>query len=228
MLQKMENKLFADVTILFIYSERIKIKSLIDFFDIGFNRNFNGNISVLHIRPTNPQIIPLFLKEILMKITMYILLIFVSLNCQFSNADHQDIVSAFVEEINEKYPIEEKVAKLYPIWQIRNVISENIHPLYQKEYIRIIKLAKLIGYENTLQFRFLVDLGEEALPYLFLKLKEEETRFTLPVIEKMMNKKLSPEEVKQHIEKAEELLNKPEPIVTREWNDIRGVFSNIK
>jgi hypothetical protein len=56
-----------------------------------------------------------------------------------------------------------------------------------------------------LQFRFLVDLGEEALPYLFLKLKEEETCFTLPVIEKIMNKKLSPEEIEQQIKAAEEL-----------------------
>ncbi|MDR2115981.1 MAG: hypothetical protein LBP87_06340 [Planctomycetaceae bacterium] len=125
---------------------------------------------------------------------------------------YQITPAIYIFDLNTKYSIEEKVTKLYPIWQIRNVINENIHFLYQDEYIRIIKLAKLIGYENTLQFRFLVDLGEEALPYLFLKLKEEKEQFTLPVIEKIMNKKLSPEEVKQHIEEAEKLLNKPKPI----------------
>jgi hypothetical protein len=138
---------------------------------------------------------------------------------------YQITPAIYIFDLNKKYSIEEKVAKLYPIWQIRNVINENIHPLHQGEYIRIIKLAKLIGYENTLQFRFLVDLGEEALPHLFLKLKYEKELFTLPVIEKIMNKKLSPEEIKQHIKAAEELLNKPEPIAMQEWTTQDGKFS---
>jgi hypothetical protein len=108
------------------------------------------------------------------------------------------------------FTIEEKVERLYPEWKKRHII-EGIYPFQIETSRKMIILTKLIGIENTPQFRFLVDLGEDALPYLFLKLKEEKEQFTLPVIEKIMNKKLSPEEIKQHIKAAEELLNKPEP-----------------
>jgi hypothetical protein len=128
-----------------------------------------------------------------------------------------------VISLDRKYPFTEKFDLIYHEWSKRNVIqgkgSERV------TNAESIKLAKLIGYENTPQFHFLIDLGEEALPYLFLKLKEEKEQFTLPVIEKIMNKKLSPEEVKQHIEEAEKLLNKPEPIAMREWTSRNGSFS---
>jgi hypothetical protein len=124
----------------------------------------------------------------------------------------------------KKYNLDEKINILYKAWRERHVLmGENPGP--QNTSRKKIELAKLIGYENTPSFHFLVDLGEEALPYLFLKLKEEKEQFTLPVIEKIMGKKLSPEEVKQHIEEAEKLLNKPELIAMREWTTQDGKFS---
>jgi hypothetical protein len=139
---------------------------------------------------------------------------------------NKEKLSLSYSRIFEGKPILEKVEKLYDLWQSRYLFSKNISSSIQQERQQLsVKLTQLIGYENIPQFKFLADLGEEALPYLFLKLKEEETRFTLPVIEKIMNKKLSPEEIKQHIENAEQLLNKPEPIAIREWTTQDGKFS---
>jgi hypothetical protein len=134
---------------------------------------------------------------------------------------------SFMINTQKKYSMEEKIYLLYDDilgWKGRHLI-QGTAPSQRETSRQSIELAKLIGYENTPQFHFLVDLGEEALPYLFLKLKEEKEQFTLPIIEKIMGKKLPPKEIEQHIEAAEELLNKPEPIVTREWTDIRGAFS---
>jgi hypothetical protein len=124
---------------------------------------------------------------------------------------------------NYSYLFLEKFELLYHEWNSRNIVQGEYS--VRETSIESVALAKLIGIENTPQFHFLVDLGEEALPYLFLKLKEEKEQFTLPVIEKIMDKKLSPEEVKQHIEEAEQLLNKAEPIVMREWTTQNGKFS---
>jgi hypothetical protein len=122
------------------------------------------------------------------------------------------------------FTMEEKVERLYTEWKRRHII-EGTHVSQIESSGKLIALTKLIGYENTPQFHFLIDLGDEALPYLFLKLKEEETRFTLPVIEKIMNKKLLPEEVDEHIKAAEQLLNKPEPATMRTWTSRNGNFS---
>jgi hypothetical protein len=68
----------------------------------------------------------------------------------------------------KKYNITDKIEKLYSLWVKRHLVSDNVHQLQQEKERQVIALSQLIGYENTLQFRFLVDLGEEALPYLFL------------------------------------------------------------
>ena len=120
---------------------------------------------------------------------------------------------------------EKKLDFIYAHWHKRHVLPKDIPTEYNLKYKCVIELAQLIGYENTPQFRFLVDLGEEALPHLFLKLKDEETRFTLPVIEKIMNRKLSDEEIEQKIKEAELLLNPPEPIAMRSWTSKGGHFS---
>jgi hypothetical protein len=108
------------------------------------------------------------------------------------------------------YTMQEKINKLYSLWYKLHIITKNIDLKQQDKERQIIALSKLIGYENTLQFRFLVDLGEEALPYLFLKLRDEKERFTLPVIEKIVCKKLSPDEIEVGIKLAELLLAKQE------------------
>ena len=124
-----------------------------------------------------------------------------------------------------EYSIKERVEILYTEeWQERHFLVDG-NPGPRNCYLKRIELAQLIGYENTPQFHFLVDLGEESLSYLFLKLKEEKTRFTLPVIEKIMDKKLTEEEIEQHIHEAEKLLNPPPPIVMREWTSTNGRFS---
>jgi hypothetical protein len=125
------------------------------------------------------------------------------------------------------WTIQENVDKIYRDWSNRHYIGD-LKGMAKSQQIRMkrsIELAKLIGYENTPQFHFLVDLGAEALPYLFLKLKEEETRFTLPVIEKIMGQKLTEEEIEKQIREAENLLKKPEPLVFREWTSANGKFS---
>ena len=113
--------------------------------------------------------------------------------------------------------IAEKIERFYPNWKDRHIMdySRSSSSSQLDGMQQYIDLGKLIGIENTPQFHFLVALGEEALSYLFLKLKEEEKRFTLPVIEKIMGKKLTDEEIEQHIKEAESLLNPSFPTPCR-------------
>jgi hypothetical protein len=109
-----------------------------------------------------------------------------------------------------EYTMEEKVNLLYHDrsgWEEIHIV-QGTAPTARKESKKSIELAQLIGYENTPQFRFLVDLGKDALPYLFLKLRDEKERFTLPVIEKIVGKKLSPETVEACIEASEKIVAK--------------------
>jgi hypothetical protein len=107
-----------------------------------------------------------------------------------------------------QYTIEERVDRLYSMWRRRFVV-EATAPTQIKSERKCVELGQLIGVENTPQFRFLVDLGKEALPYLFLKLRDEKERFTLPVIEKIAGRKLSPEEIESCIKESEKLVGKP-------------------
>jgi hypothetical protein len=109
-----------------------------------------------------------------------------------------------------KFTMEEKVNLLYHgnyTWEGRHIIQGTATSQVETSQ-KFIEFGKLIGIENTPQFRFLVDLGKDALPYLFLKLRDEKEQFTLPVIEKIIGKKLSPEEIENHIKESEKILPK--------------------
>ncbi|MDR2643678.1 MAG: hypothetical protein LBC74_12890, partial [Planctomycetaceae bacterium] len=91
------------------------------------------------------------------------------------NKEKFNNVPVYLFGLTNESTIEEKVDKFYHGtigWEGRHIIQGVA--LGQRERSRkFIELGKLIGIENTPQFRFLVDLGKEALPYLFLKLRDE-------------------------------------------------------
>jgi hypothetical protein len=120
------------------------------------------------------------------------------------------IPSQFINSPKE-HKMEEKINLLYHgnyNWEGRYIV-QGTAPSQVQSSRKFIELGQLIGVENTPQFRFLVDLGKEALPYLFLKLRDEKERFTLPVIERIAGRKLSPEEIESCIKESEKLVGKP-------------------
>ncbi|MDR1478882.1 MAG: hypothetical protein LBJ00_08065 [Planctomycetaceae bacterium] len=149
------------------------------------------------------------------------------------NKEKYDNMPSLFFDLPKDHPMDKKVDLLYYGtigWRGRNIV-QGTDPTQVRSSRKSIALAKLIGYENTPQFTFLVDLGKEALPYLFLKLREEEGRFTLPIIEKIMGKKLSAEEVELHIKEAEKLLppsspDKYQPTTIKSKTEANNVIPN--
>lgn len=72
-----------------------------------------------------------------------------------------------------KYTMEERVNNLYSMWRRRFIVEGTVNIQIKSER-RCIALGQLIGIENTPQFRFLVDLGKDALPYLFFEVAGRE------------------------------------------------------
>ncbi|MDR1382247.1 MAG: hypothetical protein LBJ67_00150 [Planctomycetaceae bacterium] len=114
-----------------------------------------------------------------------------------------------------------------PMTEFRN--WETINGLFKTKAKFISSDGKTvtIEQENGKQ----VTLNLEDLRWLDKNVVKEKTKQLnqgaepAPAIEKMMNKKLSPEERNEHIKASSSLLNQPEPIVMRTWTSRDGQFS---